>query len=107
MHNLLNKLFEKRGITDVNSLDKEEREVFESYNKVLSQEPFGVDNIKAFCESQISIIEGKWASLELENAKKSELIPYHTVYKILLHVIESPNKAKEQMEKHLELLINQ
>lgn len=105
MHSLLSKLFEKRGITDVKELDEEELKVFQSWDKILSKESLTIDDIKAFCQSQIETIENKWADLNLDQSKKAEMIPYHTVYKLLLNAIKSPQVIREQVEEQLNNLI--
>lgn len=110
MHQLLEKIFKKRGIKSFNDLDNEpnsdgspnERQTFENWNKILSKDELTTADIKEFCSSQISVIEGKWKDLTVSNEKKAELIPYHTVYKALLVAIDAPKVAREQLQKQLE-----
>lgn len=106
MYNLLSKLFAKRGIKDVKELSEEERKNFDEWQKILSKEELTIEDIKNFCQSQIEIIEGKWRDLTIEHYKKSEWIPYHTIYKTLLMAMESPRLARENLEKVLNDLIN-
>lgn len=101
MHNLLLKLFEKRGIKDPRELEPEEKATFENWDKVLSKEELSLEDVKSFCQTQVSIIEGKWADYGTDNAKKAELLPYFTVYKTLLRAIESPKVGREALEKQL------
>ena len=101
MHVLLQKLLGKRGIKDIAALDEEEKVTFQGWQKILSKEELNIDDIKEFCNSQISVIEGKWQDYNLENTKKAELIPYHTVYKTLLLAISSPKVAREALEQQL------
>ena len=105
MHNLLTKLLDRRGIDTVNDLDKEEKANFDSWNVVLSKEELTVQDIKEFCETQVASIEAKWSDLEVKQAKKNEYIPYHTVYKALLRVLNAPQSAREQVEKQLNELL--
>lgn len=107
MHNLLEKLLNKRGIKSHDELDKEEKQSFENWQLVLNKEELSTKDIVAFCRSQVSVIENKWKDLETTNVKKAELIPYHTVYKLMLSAIESPRTAREAVEMHLNQLINQ
>lgn len=102
---ILDKILSKRGIKDASELSEEERKTFDEWRGILSKDELTTENIKEFCKTQCEVIEGKWSDLNLEQAKKSELIPYHTVYKTLLKVIESPKVVKEQLEKHLENLL--
>ena len=105
MNSLLQKLFAKRGIKDATELDSEERETFETWNKVLSEGDITVEKISEFCESQISVIESKWKDLSINNDKKAEWIPIHNVYSTLLLVIKSPTSAKEALEAQLKELV--
>ena len=101
---ILTKIFAKRGIKDVTELDKDEREVFENYEKILSKENLTLEDVKHFLESQIGIIETKWKDYDRQN--KGDLIPYHTVYRTLLDVINSPMVERVQLEKYLTQLHN-
>jgi hypothetical protein len=94
-------MFAKRGIKDANQLDPEEKATFETWQAVLSKEELTMDDVKQFCRSQLDVIEGKWTDLNLEQSKKAEFIPYHTVYKSLLAAIDSPKAAREALEKQL------
>ena len=101
MHNLLLKLFAKKGIKDIKDLDAEERTTFDNWNKILSKDELTLEDVKIFCQSQIDVIENKWKDLNLENSKKAEMIPYHTVYKTILQAISSTKVVREQLEKQL------
>lgn len=101
MHNLLTKIFAKRGIKDITELDKDERETFETWNKILSEGEMTVEKIQEFCQSQIDVIENKWKDLDIEQTKKAEWIPIHNVYSAILLAIKSPKAARENLEKQL------
>lgn len=105
MHSLIHKLLHKRGIETVNELSSEEKQTFDTWQKILSKEALTTEDIKVFCQSQIDIIENKWKDLNTENIKKAELIPYHTVYKTLVMAIESPKSARENLEIQLQQLL--
>lgn len=106
MHQLIEKIFKKRQISSIDELDEDEKKVFDGWNSILSKERLDTNDIKEFCKVQISVIENKWADLGVENAKKAELIPYHTVYRILLNIIDAPMESKEALERQLtEILI--
>ena len=110
---ILDLFLKKQGVKDPNELDNipnpdgspTEREVFEKYKKILSKEELTLDDFKQFLAAQISVIEGKWRDLNLEQNKKAELIPYHTVYKTLEQVISSPLAEREQLINYLTQLI--
>jgi len=101
---ILDKILNKRGITQ-EQLDPEEKETFENWRKILSKEELTIKDVKEFCQSQVSVIEGKWSDLNTSQEKKAEFIPYHTIYKTLLLTIDSPKIAREQLENQLNQLI--
>lgn len=105
MHKLLQKLFKKRGITDVNDLSEEEKGQFDDWQKILSKEELDISDIKKFCQGQVDLIEAKWTDYSLNNSKKAEMIPYHTVYRTLLTAIGSPQVVREQLERQLNKLV--
>ena len=107
MKDILLKLLQKRGIQSVDELDKDEKKDLEQWQKTLSKEELTIDDVKEFCQSQLNIIEGKWSDYNLDNKMKHNLIPYHTVYKMLLNVIESPKAAREALEKNLQQMLEQ
>ena len=99
---ILKDIFKKRGIKDITELDKEERETFEKYETILSKPDLTLEDVKHFVESQIGIIEAKWKNYDRQN--KADLIPYHTVYRALLDVINSNQVERVQLEKYLKNL---
>lgn len=103
--NILEKLLAKRGIKDVQELDPEEKKQYVQWEAVLSKETLTVPDIQKFCQSQVSMIETKWADINMDQSKKAELIPYHTVYKMLLAAIDSPKAVREALEVQLTQLI--
>lgn len=106
MHNLLSKYLEKLKIKSVTELEPEEQKVYEEWEKVLTKEELSIKDFKQFCEAQVGAIEAKWKDLTVDNSKKAELIPYHTVYKMLLGVMASPQHAREALEVQLQQLID-
>ena len=106
MKGILQKLLYKKGIESIDQLSPEEKSIFDNWEKVLSKDELTIDDVKEFCKTQCEIIEGKWKDYEMPNTKKAEMIPYHTVYKTLLQVIDSPRSAREQLEQHLNQLLN-
>ena len=113
MHNLLSKWLEKHKVDNPEKLDNSrmldgspnERQTFKIYNEILSKPELTLEDVKKFCQTQVEIIEGKWKNLDLENMKKAEMIPYHTVYRTLLTAIDSPRSARESLEKQLNELL--
>lgn len=103
MHPIISRLLRKRGINDVNELDSDEKKTFEAWQEVLQKEELSVEDIKNFCRMQVEIIETKWSDYNSSN--KSEMIPYHTIWTMLLKAIEGPKQAKVALEKNLEQLL--
>lgn len=103
---LLNKLFEKKGIKNEAELTNEEKITYDNYRRILNKEVLEVADIQHFLESQIDLIETKWRSYESKLSDKAELIPYHTVYKSLLQAIRSPMAEREALEVFLNQQIN-
>lgn len=107
MHQLLEKIFQKRGIKDSSELSVEELQQYNEWNAQLSKDTLTIEDIQAFLQAQVDVIKGKWTNLDIDQAKKAELIPYFTVYSLLLQTLESPKQAREQLEQQLNnLLLN-
>ena len=94
-------MLEKRGIQDVKELTEEEKGNFDEWERILNNEKVDVDDIKNFCERQISIIEGRWRDLKVLPKRKADLIPHHTIYKLILRTIGAPKETREQLERDL------
>ena len=105
MHQLLAKILRKRGIESLDELTPEEKANFDEWRAVLSKEELTIADIKEFCKAQCEIIKQKWTDYNLDQAKKAELLPYFTVYSVMLKAIDSPKTAREALEKQLENLI--
>lgn len=106
MHQLLERLLGKRGIKDPIELSTEERTWFDQQQLILNKDELSVGDIKQFCKTQIKIIESKWADLNLDQSKKAELIPHHSIYTTLLGAIDSPKVAREAAELQLMNMLN-
>jgi len=112
MDKLLTKWLEQKGVKTPDDLDNSpmpdgspnERETFENYRQGLDMKEVTVINIKNFCKGYMSHIESKWADYDLDAYKKAELIPYHTVYKAIVNLIESPKSNRETMKNQLKQL---
>ena len=112
MHDLLNKWLHKRGFKSPDELSNEpmpdgsptELDVFNEYKAGLAKKDLTLDDLKQYCLAQVSVIESKWADYAVDEARKAQLIPYHTVYKTLVSVIDGPVATRTAMEKQLEQL---
>ena len=105
MTGVLNRLLEKLGIGNINELSTEEKATYDNYEKVLSKEELTLEDVKNFCQTQVTKIEEIWRDNRAE--RKADLIPYHTVWKTILVAIESPKVVRESLEKQINELIKQ
>lgn len=106
MHLLLSKLLQKRGIEDVATLSKEEKEWFEEKERILSlKDEVSSEDIKKFCQVQIGIIEDQWKNLDNTAIKNERLILTHTVYSTILKAINTSKREREILEDYLTQLI--
>lgn len=103
--NLLSKLLAKRGLTK-QELEGEEKEQFETWERVLSKEELTIKDLKQFLSQQVGLIEAKWRDYSISEKKKAELIAYHTVYKAIMGAIDAPIKERSALEQYLINLIN-
>lgn len=102
---ILDKLFAKRGITDVTKLDDNERITFDKWQKVLSEGEITVSKIQEFCKMQLGLIEGKFKDTTRTTQQTERLVIAHSIYKALLDSMEKPARERESMEKYLQQLI--
>lgn len=85
----------------MDELTREERATYEMYEAILARKEMTLADLKEFLAAQISIIENKWRDLNLAQDKKAELVPYHTVYRIILQAIDAPQAERAALEKVL------
>ena len=98
---ILSKFLNKSGVDNEDQLTKEERTVYDNYKRVLdAPEKLTIEVLKEFCEQQVSLIENKWRATDGEE-KKAGLIPYHTVYKVIIQAIDAPMQERSNLEAYL------
>ena len=103
---ILEKILQKAGVQSPDELSQEEKVTYDNWRKILSKEELTLNDIKEFCKTQIDIIETRWKDYGTDNIKKGEMIPYHTVYRTLLQVIDSPKVERSNLESQLNNYIN-
>jgi len=101
MHKSLDNLLIKRGISNLDELNDEERKQFDVWNTVLTKKELTVTDIKEFCKTQCDVIQNKWADYNVDQAKKAELLPYFTVYQALLAALSSQRVAREALANQI------
>ena len=105
MHNLIEKLLNKRGIKNVTELQPEEKATFDKWSGILTDE-VTVDTILEFCKNQLNLIELQWKDLNNSKEKNERLILLHTVYKTLVDIITSPKAERMSLEKYINQLLD-
>lgn len=103
---LIDKLFAKRGIEKVEDLSQEEQVQIQKWKVVLSGDAVTVDSVKDFCNSQIRLIEAKYASSAGVYEENVFLKACLHVYLNILRVIEAPQAERESLERQLVQIIN-
>jgi hypothetical protein len=106
MHILLEKLFKKRGIEKVEDLSSEEKAQFDSWHRVLTNEPVTIPKLKEFLASQKSLIEAEFGEISNSSQKNDRLVLQHAIYSKLLRVIDADKLERESLEKYLTNLID-
>lgn len=105
--NPIEKFLQKLGIDDPAKLTPEEKKTFDNWQAVMNKDELTIADMKLFLAGQIGVIENHWKDLKVKQNEKAELIPYHTVYTIMLQVIDAPKAMREALETQLNQMINQ
>ncbi len=100
----LSQLLQKRGIEREEDLSPDEKAVFDRYKAVLNGETVTVDKIREFCDSQIKLIQAKFAD-SAPNSNDLYLKACLHVYLNILKAIDTPEMEREALERHLTSLI--
>mgnify|MGYP001593032930 FL=1 len=108
MHTLLSKLLKKRGIENEEDLSKDEREWFKEKERVLSvSDTISVEDVKKFCELQVSSVVNEFANLDNSKRKNERLVVVFSVYNAILKSFTASKQERETLEDYLEQLIKE
>ena len=107
MHPILKQLLRKKGIEKIEELSLDEKLDFERWNTALNTEDIKMEDLVEFLKSQKSKTEDKLADHKIPKEQRLELLPYLSVYKALLALIETPKVERELAERSLEQLLKQ
>ena len=102
----IDKLLSKRGIENEDDLSEEEQSTLQRYKAILSGEKISVENIKTFCQTQVNLIQTKFA----DNPRTDDDVYLKAclhVYLNIIKAIEAPELEREILEKHLEQLVKE
>lgn len=105
MHELLEKLIEKRGV-ELKDLDEEEQAQIERWQSVLSGKEVSLENVNKFCAIQIDMIEKQMDNNTNESQLNDRLVLLHSVYRKISKVLgDSTKVAREKLEAELTSMI--
>lgn len=87
--------FQKKGI-DPAKLSDDEKATYEQYKAILSKEELTIDDLRTFLKQERGKIEARWRAYDDKG-----LIPYYTVYGVILEALDSPLQQRAQLEQFL------
>lgn len=105
MNNLLSRLFRARNITDVTELSSEERDNFDNWKRVLSEEEVTIEDVSKFCDRQKQEIEILLENTDNSYQKNERLIYQLGIYRKIAKLITGRKTEREALEQYLEDLI--
>ena len=105
--NILEKYLQWAGVSKPEELTPEEKVTFDNWKLVMNKDELTMDDLKKFMQGQVEAIENRWKDLLVDKESKADLIPYHTIYRILLSVVDAPKAMRESLEIQLNQKINQ
>jgi hypothetical protein len=100
---LLSKLLQKRGIEAIEQMTPDEQEVYRAYEYKLRGDPVSIEAIRAFCQSQINLIEDKADGVTPLTMIQQACIH---VYKNMMKMIDAPETERILLEQHITQIIN-
>jgi hypothetical protein len=107
IHHKIFELLNKRGIQKVEELTPEERAEVFNWQSQLDGTEITVEKIEKFCESQIRIIEDKYASGDQTDKQDMFLRASLHIYLNIQRMIKAPETERVNIEKYLTQLISE
>ena len=104
---LIHKILEKKGINKITELSHDERVEYDRWNAIIEGSEITVPKIKEFCESQIRLIEGRYASGDATDKQDIMLRASLHIYLNLIKLIDSPEIERGNLEKYLTQILTQ
>lgn len=98
---MFEKIFEKLKIKNYLDLNNEEKKTFEEWQKVLNKNEISIKELKEFITSQIDIVTNQLLTYKNSSQKDLYLKMMLRNYRMILAFIQSPQKAKEYLEKYI------
>ena len=100
-------ILNKKGVTKLTELTPDERVEYDRWQAIVDGNEVTVDKIKEFCESQIKIIESKYAGGDTTDKQDIFLRTSLHIYLNLLQMINSPEVNRINLEKYLTTILSQ
>lgn len=105
---LLGRLLRKRGIKSSDDLSGDERNKWDQWRRVLSQEDIvTIEQVKEYLTYQVNEIHKKLDNLDNSPLKNEKLVTILNVYLKLEKALAAPRVEREALEKYLNQLINE
>lgn len=105
LSSLIQGIMDKKGISKITELTPDEKTEYERWQAIMDGSEMTVAKIKEFCESQIRIIEGRYASGETTDKQDTFLRASLHIYLNLIALINSPETERVNLEKYLTQLL--
>lgn len=105
MHELIEKLLEKRGV-ELKDLNEEETAQLERWKAVLNGKEVKLEDVSKFCSMQLEMIEKQFDNLTNPDKLNERLVLLHSVYRKLRKVVSDSDKGvREKLEAELTAMI--
>lgn len=102
---LIQKVFDRKGISKITELTPDERVEYDRWQAIIDGSEITVEKIREFCESQVKIIENKYATGETTDKQDVYLRASLHIYLNLIKLLDSPEVDRNNLEKYLTNLI--
>jgi hypothetical protein len=103
----IQELLSKRGVNKLSELTVDEKVEYDRWQSIVDGSEVTVEKMKEFCQSQIKLIEGRYASGDTTDKQDVFLRASLHIYLNLLDMINSPEISRVNLEKHLTNLLKQ
>ena len=104
---LIQKILEKKKINKISELSVDEKVEYDRWNAIIEGSEITVPKIREFCESQVRLIEGRYAGGEATDKQDTMLRASLHIYLNLIKLIDSPEIERGNLEKYLTQILTQ
>ena len=104
---IIQELLKKKGVQKLTELSPDEKTEYDRWQAVIEGSEITVPKIKEFCESQVRLIEGRYASGDATDKQDIMLRASLHIYLNLIKLIDSPEIERNNLEKYLTTLLRQ